>query len=202
VTAGVLSGSVAGDHVSPISDTTVMSALACDIKLLAHVQTQVPYVLFSIIVSIIFGTIPIGYGGYPNIVGFILGWGLTVVFTYVVCKPIMSPTGAWDPLNWIMMKLSPDPRLQELAEDVVRVVTAGEDVSGEYMSKHWEPEPEETHAMGLLSEEQESGDKESEFFKEVVKSARNAEETEVQPEQAEMTEKELANDEDEDEVNC
>ena len=66
--AGVLSGSVAGDHISPISDTvrlfifvfhilpptnqTVLSALACDCNLLAHVGTQIPYALAMIILSI------------------------------------------------------------------------------------------------------------------------------------------------------
>lgn len=39
--AGILSGSVAGDHMSPISDTTVLSSLSADCKLLAHVLTQV-----------------------------------------------------------------------------------------------------------------------------------------------------------------
>lgn len=50
---------------------------------------------------------------------------------------------AWDVFNWIMMKLSPDPRLNELAEDTVRVATSGEDLSCEYKAKHWEIE--DTH---------------------------------------------------------
>jgi Na+/H+ antiporter NhaC len=40
--AGILAGSVAGDHMSPISDTTVLSALASDCKLINHVYTQAP----------------------------------------------------------------------------------------------------------------------------------------------------------------
>jgi len=147
VTAGVLSGAVAGDHVSPISDTTVMSALACDVQLLAHVRTQAPYCIVIIIFSILCGTIPIGYGKLPNIVGILLGWGATGAFVFFICKPVMSPTGDWDIFNWIMMKMSPDPRLNELAEDVVRVVTMGEDVSGDYLSKHWEPEHDATTAF-------------------------------------------------------
>lgn len=120
-----------------------MSALASDIQLLAHVRTQAPYCLVMIVFSIIFGTIPIGFQKMPNIVGFLLGWGVTVAFVYGICKPVISPTGAWDVFNWIFMKLSPDPRLEELAEDVVRVALHQEDVSGEYMSKNWEI-PEDT----------------------------------------------------------
>ena len=53
--AGILSGSVAGDHVSPISDTTVLSALATDCNLLRHVVTQSPYVFWMCIVSVLLG---------------------------------------------------------------------------------------------------------------------------------------------------
>ena len=49
----LLSGGVAGDQISPISDTCVVSALACSCDLLNHVSTQAPYVavvtLFSIL---------------------------------------------------------------------------------------------------------------------------------------------------------
>jgi hypothetical protein len=97
VVAGVLSGSVAGDHMSPISDTTVLSALACDVTLVAHVSTQAPYVLISVLWSIIFGTIPIGYDAWPNMVGIALGWVTIGLFVYFVCAPVISPTGHWDP---------------------------------------------------------------------------------------------------------
>jgi len=71
--AGILSGSVAGDHVSPISDTTVLSALASDCDLLAHVITQAPYAVMMAILAILFGTLPIGRDAWPNIVGILLG---------------------------------------------------------------------------------------------------------------------------------
>jgi hypothetical protein len=94
--AGVLSGSVAGDHMSPISDTTVLSALACDVTLVAHVSTQSPYVLVMCLLSVLFGTIPIGYGAWPNMVGIVLGWAACGLFVYFVCVPVISPTGRWD----------------------------------------------------------------------------------------------------------
>jgi hypothetical protein len=39
----VLTGAVFGDHCSPISDTTVLSAMASECDLTQHVRTQLPY---------------------------------------------------------------------------------------------------------------------------------------------------------------
>ena len=43
--AAVLSGSVFGDHSSPISDTTVVASLASGSDHIEHVRTQLPYAL-------------------------------------------------------------------------------------------------------------------------------------------------------------
>lgn len=43
--AAVLGGGVFGDHCSPISDSTILSALASRCDLLVHVRTQLPYAL-------------------------------------------------------------------------------------------------------------------------------------------------------------
>jgi Na+/H+ antiporter NhaC len=45
--AAILGGGVFGDHCSPISDTTAVSAIASGCDLLEHVRTQLPYALFS-----------------------------------------------------------------------------------------------------------------------------------------------------------
>ena len=54
-----ISGGVFGDHSSPLSDTTIISAIATDCELMEHVKTQFPYALISAIISfvlfIIFG---------------------------------------------------------------------------------------------------------------------------------------------------
>ncbi|MCX6052591.1 MAG: sodium:proton antiporter, partial [Campylobacterales bacterium] len=39
----VISGGVFGDHCSPISDTTIISAMASDCEVMEHVRTQLPY---------------------------------------------------------------------------------------------------------------------------------------------------------------
>ena len=41
--AAVLSGSVFGDHASPISDTTVVASMASATDHIDHVRTQLPY---------------------------------------------------------------------------------------------------------------------------------------------------------------
>ena len=47
VLAAVLGGGVFGDHCSPISDTTCVSAIASGCDLLEHVKTQLPYATFG-----------------------------------------------------------------------------------------------------------------------------------------------------------
>lgn len=51
VFGAVLSGCVAGDHISPISETTVMSSISSKTPIIDHVQTQIPYGLI-----LVFGT--------------------------------------------------------------------------------------------------------------------------------------------------
>lgn len=47
IIAAILGGGVFGDHCSPISDTTAVSAIASGCELLEHVKTQLPYALFG-----------------------------------------------------------------------------------------------------------------------------------------------------------
>lgn len=47
ILAAVLGGGVFGDHCSPISDSTAVSALASGCDLLEHVKTQLPYALVA-----------------------------------------------------------------------------------------------------------------------------------------------------------
>jgi Na+/H+ antiporter NhaC len=43
----VLSGGLFGDHCSPISDTTILSATGAGCSQIDHVKTQLPYALFN-----------------------------------------------------------------------------------------------------------------------------------------------------------
>lgn len=51
--AAILGGGVFGDHCSPISDTTAVSAIASGCDLLEHVRTQLPYALVGGMIALI-----------------------------------------------------------------------------------------------------------------------------------------------------
>jgi len=58
----VLAGAVFGDHCSPISDTTIVSAFSSDCEVMAHVRTQLPYALVAAALAVVLGYGPAGYG--------------------------------------------------------------------------------------------------------------------------------------------
>jgi Na+/H+ antiporter NhaC len=64
-TAAVLAGAILGDHASPISDTTVLSALGAGVDLVTHVRTQLPYALTAGALSLVVGYVPAGLGVSP-----------------------------------------------------------------------------------------------------------------------------------------
>ncbi len=63
----VLAGAVFGDHCSPISDTTIVSAFSSDCDVIAHVRTQLPYALTAALLAVVFGYLPAGYGVSPGL---------------------------------------------------------------------------------------------------------------------------------------
>ena len=63
--SAVLAGAVFGDHCSPISDTTIMSSLACGSDHVDHVRTQLPYALTVGGVTLLCGYLPVGFGLSP-----------------------------------------------------------------------------------------------------------------------------------------
>ncbi|MBD3289353.1 Na+/H+ antiporter NhaC family protein [candidate division KSB1 bacterium] len=63
----VLSGSVFGDHCSPISDTTIMSSMASAADHIDHVRTQLPYAVLVGIIASVIGYLPSGFGITPVI---------------------------------------------------------------------------------------------------------------------------------------
>jgi len=63
--ASVLSGSIFGDHCSPVTDTTILSAQGSGCELMDHVTTQMPYALTIAATATILGTLPAGFGISP-----------------------------------------------------------------------------------------------------------------------------------------
>ena len=63
--ASVLAGSIFGDHCSPVTDTTILSAQGAGCGLLEHVKTQMPYALTAAAAATLLGTLPAGFGASP-----------------------------------------------------------------------------------------------------------------------------------------
>ena len=74
--AAVFSGAVFGDHCSPMSDTTIVSAVACEISPYDHFRTQLPYALLAASVAALAGFIPMGLGLSP--------WLCLIVGTFIL----------------------------------------------------------------------------------------------------------------------
>lgn len=61
----VFSGAVFGDHCSPISDTTIVSSIACGVEPHDHVRSQMPFALMAALLAALVGFIPAGLGVTP-----------------------------------------------------------------------------------------------------------------------------------------
>lgn len=60
--SAVLTGSIFGDHCSPISDTTILSSMGSACDHIDHVKTQLYYALVVAVVAVLGGYIPVGLG--------------------------------------------------------------------------------------------------------------------------------------------
>lgn len=85
--SSILAGAVFGDHCSPISDTTVLSAVACRCPLINHVKTQFPYALLVGCMGVLVGDLPTGYGAYPDAVAIFLGIGCCCAIAFFLSAP-------------------------------------------------------------------------------------------------------------------
>ncbi|RKP23760.1 Na+/H+ antiporter family-domain-containing protein [Syncephalis pseudoplumigaleata] len=81
--ASILTGAIFGDQCSPISGTSVMSALSSKCPLPAHVTTQLPYALVVALVSIVFGYLPVGFRLYPAGVAIPVGGAAIFVIIFL-----------------------------------------------------------------------------------------------------------------------
>jgi Na+/H+ antiporter NhaC len=87
--ASVLSGSVFGDHCSPISDTTILSSTASACDHIDHVKTQMPYAVTVGVLALTLGCLGIGFG-IP--VWIILLTGIAILYGVIqfIGKPVES----------------------------------------------------------------------------------------------------------------
>jgi Na+/H+ antiporter NhaC len=92
-TSSVLAGATWGDHCSPISDTTVLSSTGAGCDHAAHVATQLPYAIAAGIISVLFGTLPAGFGVSPWLL-LPLGAAACFAVIWVLGRPVTSPASS------------------------------------------------------------------------------------------------------------
>ena len=80
--AACLSGAVCGDHISPISDTTILASAGAQCNHIDHVSTQMPYALMIAAISFI-GFLVGGVVG-SGIVALALGIVLLAILTLLI----------------------------------------------------------------------------------------------------------------------
>lgn len=91
--SAVLTGACWGDHCSPISDTTVLSSAGAGCELVAHVRTQLPYAVACGLISIVFGTLPAGFG-VPLVITIPLGVAACWITLRALGRPPSTPSGS------------------------------------------------------------------------------------------------------------
>ena len=64
-TGSVLAGASLGDHMSPLSDTTVLSAAGAGVDVVSHTRTQLPYACSVGTLALLVGYLPAGLGVSP-----------------------------------------------------------------------------------------------------------------------------------------
>ena len=80
--SAVMAGAVCGDHVSPISDTTILSSTGAGCDHIEHVNTQIPYaMLIAVICCVCYLIAGIANNGY---VGLVLGLILTALVLWII----------------------------------------------------------------------------------------------------------------------
>jgi len=130
VTAGVLAGAVAGDHASPISDTTILASMASECELLQHVRTQGPYALMVVIWSVLVGTIPSGMGTFANGVSILLGFLMMLFHVVFTSESVINKTGRYDIFTETYLRFTKDNGfLVKLKEDTITAFETGEPVT-------------------------------------------------------------------------
>ncbi|GAB3056267.1 Na+/H+ antiporter NhaC family protein [Virgibacillus ainsalahensis] len=75
IIGAIFAGAIFGDHVSPISDTTVMASIFSESDHIAHVNTQIPYAL-----------VPAGIAGVLYLLYTVIGSSIVLLVTGIVVQ--------------------------------------------------------------------------------------------------------------------
>lgn len=107
--SAILAGSIFGDHCAPISDTTILAAIASGCDLMHHTITQAPYGVLAAMVSVLLGYLPVGYEAYPAWAGLVIGGFVMLLLVIFFGVRVDHPKRKLDVLThvieWIASKL-------------------------------------------------------------------------------------------------
>lgn len=84
--AAVIAGGVFGDHASPLTDVTILSAFSAGCGIMDHVRTQLPYAMVVAAVAIVFGLIPTTLWNLPVWLCLIIGSAVMAAVIYIFGK--------------------------------------------------------------------------------------------------------------------
>ena len=108
--SAVLAGAVYGDHVSPISDTTIMASTGARCNHLDHVKTQFPYAtivaVLCFIVYVTIGFVAASGLSYGATVGIALAVGVVIFGMLMVLLCVLDKKGVLDKITDGFAKLS------------------------------------------------------------------------------------------------
>jgi len=156
-TIGALfSGAIAGEHISPISDSSLLTCLATKCELTNHILTQLPYALFACIVSLTAGTLAVSHSAYPVFVAYPIGIVMMICFIFIFCCPIIEPNGNFDMFTEFYRYCRMTPGLDMLKSLIVEVYRIeeedmDEDEAGEALARVLATH--ETYELATSSEE-------------------------------------------------
>ncbi len=88
----VLAGAVSGDHASPISDTTILSATGAGCNVITHVTTQLPYMVTAAFASTL-GYVMVALAGSVTL-GLVVTLVLTACLAFLALRiwgPVVDP---------------------------------------------------------------------------------------------------------------
>lgn len=80
-----LDGAIFGDHCSPISDTTVFSAIASSCDALHHVRTQLPYAITVAFIALVCGYFLAALGLFSPLC-ILVGTGVIALLFFGICR--------------------------------------------------------------------------------------------------------------------
>ena len=90
ISAAIISGSVVGDHCSPISDTTIMASIGAACDHIDHFETQMPY---AVTAGIVCGILFLIAGWISTPVTLVGGIVVLVPVIYVLHKMSVKKNG-------------------------------------------------------------------------------------------------------------